>query len=322
MENRENKKDPNIENDAGWTSEPVVLARQSLWESNDKRVRFLRTLPGQILIALWLYCVLRGLLSWMVIDRGILRPLVNNGTIAADHLTAIQAYSMIFVLAGFILYMWFAERRSFPAMGFIRKNWLLRYLAGLCCGFVMFLIVLLISAALTGGNIVFSGSITPGMFLFALGGFMIQGMAEEAEVRGYMFLSISRTHKEYIGVICSSLFFGVMHLLNSGVTVLSVVNTTLFGFAFCLMFIVSENIWFIAAFHTAWNFAQGNIFGMSVSGHESAPGLFTVELPEGSEILTGGSYGIEAGVITTAAALVLIAISLVIIRKRRNTASN
>jgi len=307
--------------DKEWICEPAALARQSLWESDKRQVRFFRSLLGQIIMAVWLFCILRGFLGWLLIERGVLTPLVNNGTIPTDFITPIDAYSTIVIIAGYIIYMRFAERRSFPAMGFIRKNWLLRYLAGLCLGFLAFSIVVLISAALSGGNIVYQGTITPGMFLFVLGGWVIQGMAEEVGYRGYMFLSISRKHKMYIGMICSSLFFGVTHAFNSGATVLSVVNTMLFGFAFCLLFIVSENIWFAGAFHTAWNLAQGNIFGISVSGHEVSPSIFAVQIPEGNQILSGGTYGIEANIITTFITLGIIIVSLLIIRKRKQTAA-
>ena len=53
--NNTDYKDLTIENDGGWICKPVLLVRQSLWESDNRRVRFLRTLPGQILIAVWLF---------------------------------------------------------------------------------------------------------------------------------------------------------------------------------------------------------------------------------------------------------------------------
>jgi hypothetical protein len=81
------------------------------------------------------------------------------------------------------------------------------------------------------------------------------------------------------------------------------------------MFIVAENIWFVGAFHSAWNFAQGNVFGISVSGHEPSPGIFVVQLPESSSILSGGAYGIEANIFTTILVLVIIGGSIFIIKK-------
>ena len=313
--NNTDYKDLTIENDGGWICKPVLLVRQSLWESDNRRVRFLRTLPGQILIAVWLFCILRGLLGSMLIQQGLMKVLSGKGPISTDRVTLIATYSMIFVMAGYIIYMRFAERRSFPAMGFIREKAPLQYLAGLIIGFLAFLLIVLITVALTGGQIVFQGNIGPGMFMISLLGWMIQGMSEEVGYRGYMFLSISRKHKEYIGVICSSLFFGLTHAFNSGATFLSIINTILVGFALCFMFIVAENIWFVGAFHSAWNFAQGNVFGISVSGHEPSPSIFVVQLPESSSILSGGAYGIEANIFTTILVLVIIGGSIFIIKK-------
>jgi hypothetical protein len=129
--NNTDYKDLTIENDGGWICKPVLLVRQSLWESDNRRVRFLRTLPGQILIAVWLFCILRGLLGSMLIQQGLMKVLSSKGPISTDRVTLIATYSMIFVMAGYIIYMRFAERRSFPAMGFIREKAPLQYLAGL-----------------------------------------------------------------------------------------------------------------------------------------------------------------------------------------------
>ncbi len=128
-------KDLTIDNDGSWISKPVLLARQSLWESDNRRVRFLRTLPGQILMAVWLFCVLRGLLGSMLIQQGLMKVLSSKGPISTDGVTLIATYSTIFVMAGYIIYMRLAERRSFPAMGFIREKGLLQYLTGLIVGF-------------------------------------------------------------------------------------------------------------------------------------------------------------------------------------------
>lgn len=273
-------------------------------------------------MAVWLFCIIRGLLGSMLVQRVLVKVFSSNGPISSDNVTLIATYSTIVVIAGYIIYMRFVERRSFPAMGFIGKKALLHYLAGLFFGLLAFILAVLITVALTGGHITVQGNISPGMFIICLIGWMIQGMSEEVGYRGYMLLSISRTHKVFIGVICSSLFFGLTHAFSSGATFLSIVNTMLVGFAICLMFIVTENIWFVGAFHSAWNCVQGNIFGISVSGHEPSPSIFAVQLPDGNPILTGGAYGIEANIFTTIVTLLIIGVTIIIIRKRNGNLSD
>ena len=51
----------------------------------------------------------------------------------------------------------------------------------------------------------------------------------------------------------------------------------------------------VIGIHFAWNFTQGGIFGIAVSGQE-VEGLFQSTL-EGPALLTGGEFGAETSVI-------------------------
>ena len=50
-----------------------------------------------------------------------------------------------------------------------------------------------------------------------------------------------------------------------------------------------------------WNFLQGDIFGLTVSGRE-AYAVVTTQMA-GSNLLAGGSYGVEGGLFVTAVLL-------------------
>jgi hypothetical protein len=50
--------------------------------------------------------------------------------------------------------------------------------------------------------------------------------------------------------------------------------------------------------HTAWNFLQGTIFGVAVSGTDAPTDSLFQPLIQGNPWLTGGAFGIEASVIT------------------------
>ena len=306
-------------NDKGWISEPVRQARESLWGDGKRFLRICRSVPGEIIIAFLLYFLLQRILVPLIgslVINAILVPLFGESLMA--FITPVQAWCEIIMLTGFIAYMRFAERRSFPAMGFIQRKWLLWYLAGFGCGVALFLISILISTAVTGGSIACNGRISPLMFFVALTGFMVQGMAEEVDGRGYMFLSISRCHKEYTGVLASGIFFGIIHINNTGATFLSVLNTILWGVLFCLLLIVTENIWFVGALHAAWNFAQGNIFGVLVSGSDSGASIFQAQLSGDNALLTGGAYGIEGNVVTSVIVIAMIVTMMINIRRKKN----
>lgn len=92
--------------------------------------------------------------------------------------------------------------------------------------------------------------------------------------------------------------FGVIHLFNTGSTLISFINLTLSGIFFALYAIKMGNIWGACGLHMGWNFAQGNIYGVSISGEHSINTVFACERI-GNDILTGGDFGPEAGLLAT-----------------------
>ena len=58
---------------------------------------------------------------------------------------------------------------------------------------------------------------------------------------------------------------------------------------------LTRNLWLPIGLHAAWNFTQGGIFGVPVSGLPDH-GLIDSTL-RGPEILSGGPFGLEASVI-------------------------
>ena len=65
----------------------------------------------------------------------------------------------------------------------------------------------------------------------------------------------------WLAVLANSLIFAAMHLGNPNVSTLALVNLTLAGLTFSLLFAYTENIWFVGAAHSAWNFVQGPVLG-------------------------------------------------------------
>ena len=55
-----------------------------------------------------------------------------------------------------------------------------------------------------------------------------------------------------------------------------------------------NSIWGICAIHSMWNFAQGNIFGISVSGAKSQVSLFSFKLNSGAELINGEALVLKA----------------------------
>jgi hypothetical protein len=119
----------------------------------------------------------------------------------------------------------------------------------------------------------------------------------------------------------------LLHALNPAAWTSPVVSVNLFGagVALALAYRASGNIWFPTAMHFGWNFSQGVLFEVPVSGLRT-DGLLDVQLIETAPIwLTGGKFGIEGSVLATIAEIwmsVLLAGMLLKQRKRPALDSN
>ena len=130
-------------------------------------------------------------------------------------------------------------------------------------------------------------------------GYMVQSASEEIAVRGWLLPIIGAKYNAMVAVLVTSTMFGVIHLLNPNVTALSIINIVLAGVFMALIVILQGDIWSVCGYHCGWNWALANVFGYQISGYAPVGGaLFNLRL-EGSELLTGGYFGPEAGIIAT-----------------------
>ena len=209
-----------------------------------------------------------------------------------------------------LLYCRLVERRSFASMGFRKQGWLSRYLKGYAIGTAMLLLCALI-LWLTGDlDFAFAEKI-PVIYLAAFFvGFLIQGMSEEVLVRGYFMVSLGNRCHMAIAVVISSVAFAMLHLLNPGITLLALVNLTLFGVFMAVYILRTDDLLGACAIHSAWNFAQGNLVGIQVSGLAPLPTVAVMEPVGENPLLHGGSFGLEGGLIVTLVLLIAIVLTI------------
>ncbi|WDV44866.1 CPBP family intramembrane metalloprotease [Clostridiaceae bacterium M8S5] len=131
-------------------------------------------------------------------------------------------------------------------------------------------------------------------------GWVIQGASEEILVRGWFMTSVGIRYNAISAITLSSLLFALIHIGNDNLTILSIVNLLIFSVFASIYCLLDKSIWGICGFHTAWNWAQGNIVGFEVSGTTPAGGMLLDFENIGSDWLTGGSFGLEGGVTVTA----------------------
>jgi uncharacterized protein len=132
---------------------------------------------------------------------------------------------------------------------------------------------------------------------------------EEALFRGYMLQTLNRAGFGWIGIAVTSLLFAMAHNSNPNATWISWANTYIAGVWFALAWLRTRSLWYPLGMHLTWNWLQGPIFGVEVSGLGSLarPSLL-LENDRGPLWLTGGDYGIEGGIACTAALLTAIVV--------------
>lgn len=196
------------------------------------------------------------------------------------------------------------------------KHILSHYCLGFLFGFLM--MTCTVAIMFFTGQITFSGFTLSfsgiGVFIFNLLMWFPQGASEEVMFRGYMIRSFNRRFKPVVGIIFSSLVFSAFHSLNNGYTPLASVNLVLIAVLFALIYLLKGDIWMTSAMHTAWNLSQGNIYGLQVSGNDAANSVVTAIYDKNaSSLITGGAFGPEGGLATTAVATVCLIIVMILL---------
>ena len=149
--------------------------------------------------------------------------------------------------------------------------------------------------------------------LILLLGWMVQGAAEEVLFRGLLFQILGIRWGLKPAVLISAVLFALLHIFNMNINLLAFTNLALFG-VFAALYAVREgSLWGVFALHSAWNWAQSNLFGMEVSGLPTRLGALINMEETGPDWLTGGAFGPEAGVVVS---IVLAAGILLVTRFR------
>lgn len=183
---------------------------------------------------------------------------------------------------------------------------------GLLMGFVLMSAVVGVAALLDVYNIVGSGG-TGELIRLLIATAIIPGILEEVFFRGILFRWIEEWAGSWAALIVTAALFGVAHIMNPNATwfssfAIAVEAGVLLGGAYML----TRSLWMPIGLHAAWNFFQGAIYDVPVSGVDQQ-GLVDARL-SGPELLSGGTFGLEASVIALAIAtaagvgLVLLAI--------------
>lgn len=222
-----------------------------------------------------------------------------------------------FGLATVLLLLWVRlfERRGPATLGLNAKG-PLRFLRGYLLGLAFLAAVVGVIWA-AGGYVVEGagafGSAAVGAALLPIGvlmlGFIIQGSSEELLFRGWLMQLIASRHGIWIAVVANSVLFALAHAGNiepSNELYVGLANIVLFGLFISLYAVREGSLWGVCGWHAAWNWLLGLGFGLEVSGIkiDSLPLITDLTAAPGAAWwLTGGAFGPEASLATTAVLL-------------------
>lgn len=195
-------------------------------------------------------------------------------------------------VGAYVAYVRLVEMRPVAELALLSawKEWL----AGIVIGVLLFIVVLGILAMV--GVFHIDGFNDPAVMQVYVIDFITVAFLEEIIFRAVVFRLLEASLGSVIALLISSLFFGFAHISNPGATWFSSLAIALeAGFTFGAIYMLTRRLALCIGLHFAWNFTQGAVFSVAVSGVDSK-GWMQSRMT-GLDLLTGGSFGAEASIV-------------------------
>ena len=196
----------------------------------------------------------------------------------------------VLTVLSYLVFVRFVERhRTIPDFG--TKGWARELGTGWVAGFILFTVVIAVIALLGGYHVIGTNPAT--VLLVPIIVTTCTGFTEEILFRGIIFRLTERLLGSWLALLLSAALFGAAHLSNPNATGLAAIAIALeAGVMLGAVYMVTRRLWAAIGLHAAWNFAQGAVYGVAVSGFEQH-GLLQSRMT-GPVLLTGGAFGAEA----------------------------
>jgi uncharacterized protein len=128
---------------------------------------------------------------------------------------------------------------------------------------------------------------------------------EELLFRGYGFQILMRSVGPFATILPVGVVFAALHSINPSANWLGLVNTAGFGILFGYAVLRSYDLWLPIGLHFGWNITLP-LFGVNVSGLRIGVTGHRLQWTAGA-LWSGGDYGPEASILTSAVMVVLFA---------------
>ncbi len=198
------------------------------------------------------------------------------------------------------------ENRFNNRWAFFQAEFVLLFV-GVLLGILSFSAIAILCLGLGAFSISYIRGIQAGFWrdIFAL---LSPAIREEIWHRGFIFGLIYSKFNFLSALVISSSIFGGLHIFNPEFDIVAFLGIVSAGLLFASLLAYYNSFALVIGIHWAWNFAQGAIWGLPISGLQkfSNNSLLQTQLNVDS-IVSGGKFGLEASFLTI---FIILAISL------------
>ncbi len=195
----------------------------------------------------------------------------------------------VLAMLAYAAFVRWIERR--PVTDFGRRGALREWAVGVALGFAAISLTVAVIASMGGYRI--TGWNPPSVLVPVLSLAIFSGVVEEIISRGLMFRLLEEWLGSWAALALSALAFGLLHMANPNATLLAAAAISIeAGILLGALYMLTRRLWMAIGLHMAWNFTQGGVYGINVSGIEVQGLLFNTM--QGPPLLTGGAFGAEA----------------------------
>ncbi len=125
-------------------------------------------------------------------------------------------------------------------------------------------------------------------------------VTQELIVRSYMFQELWSKYGAWAATIVTTILFVAMHaaaLMQGTQGLIAGLNILVASLMLSLAYVRTGQLWLAIGIHLGWNGLQGPVLGINVTGTDLAFGGWHVFKFNGDALLTGGSMGVEGGLV-------------------------
>jgi membrane protease YdiL (CAAX protease family) len=248
------------------------------------------------------FLIIFSLASWAI--TAVVQPAA--GSIGAQ---LVETGSFLAVFGALALWVRFKEGRPVSSLGFRGPQPVQKFLVGLLLGALMLIVSVLLllvtgqarAVAPPAGAVTGLTAVIPALLLVVFH-WVIQSSTEETVFRGYLVQMGALKLPGWLALLLPGVIFSLLHMVSAGLSEpVAILNILLFALFASFVALRQGSLWMVCGIHTGWNWFQGNIVGVPVSGQTPhLTSVFYFGPAEGaSRFVSGGAFGPEASLVVS-----------------------